>query len=231
MMTVIMTMTFMTGFSQNKKVAVVTFYADKQIDFSDVGLTGISVIADLTNNPDFNLAPMLAKYHDKFFNEYAKKFPFELVDETVVTSNEAYKNYKPSFENGSGQFLTSPGYQAINPNWGKDNERAMAKIFQEYDGVMFVFINFQMNKGFGVGGTASTKMKAYTNIVVYNKKAEKVFTINENANSKKTGVMVGGLPVMKVDKILPMVESALDELMIDLDKRIQKIIDKSAKKL
>lgn len=43
--------------------------------------------------------------------------------------------------------------------------------------------------------------------------------------------MVGWVPVMKPEKILPMCESALDELIEDLDKRIQKIIDKSAKKL
>lgn len=39
--------------------------------------------------------------------------------------------------------------------------------------------------------------------------------------------MVKGIPVMKPEKILPMYESALNELMGDLEKRIEKIVKKS----
>lgn len=48
---------------------------------------------------------------------------------------------------------------------------------------------------------------------------------------KKTMMMVGGVPVLDVDKILPNCESAMDELMGDLDKRIQKIVKKTENKL
>lgn len=221
------------GLAQKKKVAVVTFYADKQVDLSDVGLDAVSVVTDLQNDPNFNLKPLLQEFHDKFFNDYAKKFPFDLVPEATVTGNADYKAFKPEFPKGfnASRFEVVDGYQALNPNIGKINEEGMEKAFADVDGVMFIYVTFALNKGFGVGGTATTKMQAYTNIVVYNKKGDKVFTINEHANSKKTGVMVGGVPVMKPEKILPMCKSALDELMEDLDKRIQKIIDKSAKKL
>ena len=107
----------------------------------------------------------------------------------------------------------------------------MANIFKEYDGVMFVEIHFDLVKGFGIGGTATLKMKAFARMALYNKKGAKVFAINESANSKKTTVMVGGIPVMKPKKILPMCESALDRLMKHLDKKIEKITKKSAKKL
>jgi len=129
------------------------------------------------------------------------------------------------------QFEVIDGYQPIDPHIGHKNEEGMEKIFSDADGVMFVFITFSLEKGFGIGGTATTKMRAFTNIILYNKKGDKVFSINESANSKKTGVMAGGIPVMKPEKVLPMCKSALDELMKDLDKRLQKIIDKSAKKL
>lgn len=232
MFTLVLLMIASIGFAQ-KKVAVVTFYADKQVGLSDVGLGTVSLVADLRKDPSFNLQPLLDQFHDKFFNEYAKKFPFELVPEATVTSNEGYKNFKPEYESGfdASRYVTATGYQAIDHNYGKANEQAMLKLSSDADGVMFVYITFELTKGFGIGGTATTKMKAYTNIVLYNKKGEKVFTINENANSKKTGVMAGGVPVMKADKILPMCQSALDELMKDLEKRIQKIVDKSAKKL
>jgi hypothetical protein len=223
----------MPGFAQKKKVAVVTFYADRMVDLSDVGLTGLDVVSELANDPTFNLQPLLDQYHEKFFKEYAPKFPFEIVSETVVTGNAAYQAYKPEYAAGYEitRYVTSPGYIPVDAHIGKKNIQDMVKMFPDVDGVMFVYLDFAMNKGFGVGGTATTKMQAYTSFVLYNTKAEKVFIIREHANSKKTGVMVGGVPVMKPAKVLPMCESALTELMEDLDKRIQKIIDKSAKKL
>ena len=129
------------------------------------------------------------------------------------------------------RFQTTDGYIAIQPTLSSANVDGMLKLFPEADGVLYVYIKFALNKGFGVGGTATTKMQAYTHIALYNKKGDKVFAINEHANSKKTGVMVGGVPIMKPEKILPMCESALDELMEDLDGRLNKIIKKSNKNL
>lgn len=108
----------------------------------------------------------------------------------------------------------------------------MAKIFADKaDGVMFVYVNFSFEKGFGIGSTMTIKMRATTRIALYNKTGEKVFAFEENERSKKTGVMVGGVPVVKPEKILPMCESALEELMGDLRKRIAKIVKKSSMKL
>jgi len=230
---IVLTISF--GFAQKKKVAVVTFYADKMVDLSDMGLATLASIADLQKDPNFNLKPLLAKYHDQFMNNYATKFPFEFLPAATVTGNAEYQAFRPTFlgidQDMDVRFQPYENYIAIDPTWNASNVKAMVKLFPEADGILFVYIKFALNKGFGVGGTASTKMQAFTHIALYNKKAEKVFVINEHANSSKTGVMVGGVPVMKPEKILPMCESALDELMEDLDKRIQKIIDKSGKKL
>ncbi len=219
--------------AQTKKVAVVTFYADKQVGLKDIGFGAVSLLADLRNDPNFNLTPLLKDFHTSFLNEYSKKFPFELMPETEITGKQEYQNFKPEFESGfdSSRYTTIQGYHPITPNYGKTNTQGMNKIFNTADGTMYVYLTFELVKGFGIGGTATTKMQAYTNIVLYNKAGDKVFTINEHADSKKTGTMVGGIPVMKAEKILPMCQSALEELMKDLDKRIQKIIDKSAKKL
>ena len=67
------------------------------------------------------------------------------------------------------------------------------------------------------------------NSIFYNKKGEKVFAFSESERSKKTGVMVGGIPVVKSEKILQICESALTELMGDLKKRIAKIVSKAEK--
>lgn len=229
--------------AQKKKVALVTFYANKVIDFTEI--TGdkltegvVKKVFELRDNPKFNLQPILNKFHDAFVNEYAKSFPFDLVPEADVLGSDAYKNFVPKYQMSNFEakdYLIYDGYKYIYDGpMAAVNEEGMAKAMADAvqaDGVMFVHIDFAFEKGFGIGGTSTLKVKAFTRISVYNKKGEKLFVINENERSKKTMMMVGGVPVLDVDKILPNCESAMNELMGDLDKRIQKIIKKTENKL
>lgn len=228
-----------TGYGQKKKVAVVTFYSDKMVGFTALELGSEELLKDLLNlrdNPNFNLAPLLDKFHTQFFNEYAKSFPFELLPETQVVDSEKYKSFVPKYEMSAydaNNYLNYGNYKNIHEGmFGKYNEEGMAKLFaDEADGVMFVHISFDFAKGFGMGSTMTLKMRANARVALYNKKGEKVFAFTEGENSKKTGIMVKGLPVIRPEKILPMCESALEELMGDLDKRIKKIVVKTEAKL
>ncbi len=225
--------------AQKKKVAVVTFYANKMVSFDGLGGGFDFLLQDILNlrdNPNFNLKPILDQYHTNFFNDYSKKFPFELLPESDVVNNEGYQKFEPKYDLSKYEaknYLMYDKYKYIYEGFaGKYNEVETAKLFADKaDGVLFVCIDFGLEKGFGIGGTASTKMKATTRIALYNKKGEKVFAFTESELSKKTGVMVQGIPVLKPEKILPMCESALQELMGDLDKRIEKIVKKSEVKL
>ena len=226
-------------FAQRKKVAVVTFYANKMVEFNELGIGSeelIKDVLDLRDNPNFNLTPLLEKYHANFFNDYASAFPFDLLPESNIVDSEKYKNFEPKYDLNQYEaknYLNYGNYKYIYEGiLGKYNEEGIAKLFaDEADGVLFVNIDFAFEKGFGVGKTMSIKMRATTRIALYNKKGEKVFAFSESERSKKTGVMVGGIPVVKPEKILPMCESALTELMGDLKKRIAKIISKTDKKL
>lgn len=229
-------------YAQNKtekKVAVVSFSTDKTVDVTDLGLNGVKAVADkildLKNDPNFNLAPILEKYHTAFFDSYSKKFPFTLLPEDKVTNNQAYKDFQPKVGEKENEtvfsLLNYPGYKEIYEGmFGKSNEEGMATIFKDQaDGVMMTRIHFSLVKGFGIGGTATVKMKVYARIALYDKTGKKVWVINESEQSKKTGIMVKGIPVLEPSKILPMCESALEELMKDLDNRIEKIVKKSEK--
>ena len=225
-------------FSQ-KKVAVVSFYTDKIIGFEDLGLGNeglIEAVINLSDNRDFNLTPMLEKFHKKFFEEYSTKLPFALLPEENVVNNTAYQEFEPKWDKSEDElrhFLVYDGYKYIYEGFlGKKNEEGMANIFKDQaDGVLFVEIHFDLVKGFGIGGTASIKMKASCRMALYNKEGKKVFAINESARSKKTAVMVGGIPAMSPKKILPMCESAMEKLMKHLDKKLKKIAKKADKKL
>ena len=225
--------------AQKKKVAVVTFYANKMVEFNELGAGFDFLLQDilqLRDDPNFNLTPILNTYHDNFFNDYSKEFPFELLPESEVLNNADYRNFTPKFDvknYDAANYLMHGNYKYIYEGFmGQASEVAMAKMFADKaDGVMFVYVNFAFEKGFGIGSTMTIKMRATTRVALYNKTGEKVFAFYENERSKKTGVMVGGVPVVKPEKILPMCESALQELMGDLRKRIAKIVKKSDVKL
>ncbi|MDO3641335.1 hypothetical protein [Mucilaginibacter sp. L3T2-6] len=225
----------MTGaFAQQKKVAVVTFYVDKKVDLSAFGLETAADLLKLEQDPNFNMEPPLSHFHQEFFDNYAKNFPFALVPETEVTGNPAYQALAiedEPYANKEVRYAATPGYKVIDYNWGTKNEKNLLALFKQYDGIMFVYLSFKMEKGFAINGNGTTKMRAYTHIVLLNRDDQKVFNINESATSKTTGVVVGNLPIMKPEKILPMCESALAELMEDLQKRIPKLIKKADAKL
>lgn len=227
------------GFSQKKKIAVVTFYANKMVGFEDLEIGAdfiLKNILDLRDHPNFNLSPILEKYHTNFFTEYSKELPFDLLPESEVLNNTAYQAFEPKFDLSKYQakdYLMYDKYKYIYEGLGgQANEVAIAKLFADKaDGVLFVNIDFAMEKGFGVGSTSTIKMRATTRMALYNKSGAKVFAFSESERSKKTSVMVKGIPVMTPEKILPMCESALTELMGDLSKRIAKIVKKSEIKL
>lgn len=227
------------SFSQKKKIAVVTFYANKMVSFDDLG-GGLDFllrdVLSLRDNPNFNLNPILNQYHENFFNNYSKELPFELLPENEVLNNAAYQAFQPKFDLSkydAKNYLMFDKYKYIYEGLGgQANEVAIAKLFADKaDGVMFVNIDFALEKGFGVGNTATVKMRATTRMALYNKTGEKVFAFSESERSKKTSVMVSGLPIITPEKILPMCESALTELMGDLGKRISKIVKKTEMKL
>jgi hypothetical protein len=227
------------SFSQKKKIAVVTFYANKMVSFDDLG-GGLDFllrdVLSLRDNPNFNLNPILNQYHENFFSNYSKELPFELLPENEVLNNAAYQAFQPKFDLSkydAKNYLMFDKYKYIYEGLGgQANEVAIAKLFADKaDGVMFVNIDFALEKGFGVGNTATVKMRATTRMALYNKTGEKVFAFSESERSKKTSVMVSGLPIITPEKILPMCESALTELMGDLGKRIAKIVKKTEMKL
>ena len=88
------------SFSQKKKIAVVTFYANKMISFEDLGIGADVLLGDilkLRDDPNFNLKPMLNQYHENFFNNYSKELPFDLLPESEVLNNPAYQEFIPKY--------------------------------------------------------------------------------------------------------------------------------------
>ncbi|SHH62694.1 hypothetical protein SAMN04488109_4712 [Chryseolinea serpens] len=227
----------LTGFSQEKKVALVTFYGDKKI-----GGTGMSTIGEsLMKDPNFNLQPLVDKAYERFVNEFAKDFPFKLIDQNEISSNPDYQNFKSSMlADTSSGFNKSMGIQYAMVKgmiWAygdiqgllKEEKRDpcnLAKIFPQADGILFVTMDYEF-KGRSMGFAAGAV--AYLNMFLYDKKCDKVFRIREFGESKGKVPAVGNIPIMDVNKIQPLCQDATDALFEELKGKLGKIVKKSAK--
>lgn len=217
-----------------KKVAVVTFYMNKQIDLSEFSASkDVDIQSKLNDDPKFNLAPLLSNFHTRFFNNYASNFPFQLLPESEVANNDAYKAFIPAGDNSKGAyddkhyFLPVDGYKVILPYVSHANERKLIKIFNQCDGVMKVYVYFSLVK-YGVAGMGVVKIEAHSDISLYNKDGDQIFSIKEAAKSRNMNTLTGGIPKMTADKILPMCQSAMDELISTVQKELPKLVKNGA---
>jgi hypothetical protein len=221
------------SYAQTKKVAVVTFYINKQIDLSEfTAAKDVDMVSKLSDDPKFNLAPLLNNFHSKFFNSYSSTFPFQLLPEAQVTGNDAYKDFVPAGDSTNGAYnnrhyyLPVDGYKVIPPYISHANERQLIKIFNQCDGVMKVRVYFKLVK-YGVAGLGVVKIEAHSDISLYNKDGDEVFSIKEAAKSKNMNTLTGGIPVMSPERILPMCQSAMDELIETVRRDLPKIVKTS----
>ena len=233
-----------SAFSQ-KKVAVTTFMMNKKVQPGDLGLgaEALKKATSLADNPSFNLNPMLDQLHKTFFNDLAKKFPFELIDEQEVVGSQGYKDYELQFDEEKGLnkailsfYIHKDGYRFLREGGKltareKRDEINMLEIFPEADGIMFVQMWFAFAKKIAIGGTGSAGINAYFNMQLYNREGKKVFRYREFATSKKSVGIVAGIPVMDVNKIMPLCESSFERMLEKMEKDIPKLVKKVDKKL
>ncbi len=221
-----------------KKVAVFTFFTNKTIDASSLNANADFVLKNtsLSENANFNLAPILRNYHQTFFNEYIKSLPLEIIKESTVLNNESYKKHTPNVnltdKLNASRYEVIDGYKIIRNQGQTIAAKQMASIAKELgvDGIMFVSLSFSFMQT-GVGKFGYVSVHAHTAIDIYTNEGKKALSIHENASSKKKAVLINGLPVIKPEKLLPMCENAVAQLMKDLNKKIEKAAKKVDRKL
>jgi hypothetical protein len=224
------------SYAQDKKVAVVTFYTVKQIGYTGkASKEAMLNSAKLADDSAYNMLPILKSFHDQFFKNYANKFPFQLLPEKEVVNNTEYKSFIPD-GNAVDDILSFKtdvsisGYKVLPPLKKYDNEKNLLAIFNNCDGLMKIYLNFELDKR-GSGGLALVKVKANVNIDLFNKNGEKVFSVTESALSQLSATQVTGIQFMIPRKILPLCENAIDELMIVLQQDMPKIAERAGAKL
>ncbi|MBV6653436.1 MAG: hypothetical protein KI786_06765, partial [Mameliella sp.] len=168
----LLTLVSLVGYSQKKKVAVITFYPPKTIDLSEVDATAdfIAKNTSLSDDPDFNLTEPLKKYHKAFFDDYVGEFDFELIPEEKVLALPEYQAFKADYgahKNLGGQeaYQSIDGYKVIR-SYGERLEVKNIKPIAEAlgaDAIMFVRLSYRFNKT-GIGKLGYYSIQAVTSL-------------------------------------------------------------------
>ena len=240
---------FISSMAYGQKVAIVTFYVDKYIDYkkANEGTRSAYNSRTLADDPNFDLRPLLQEFYETFKKDFVKDFPFEIVDEKEILESPMYQAYHGLdgvedtdsvdifMENINDRFIAIDGYNVLlsggNLLRSWRTESHLLKMFPDLDGVMFVYMHYQFEPKVAIGGMGNAGMRAFINIDLFNKEAKKVFKMEEFATSKKSVPLIQGTPVMTTSKILPMCENATERLLDDLKKELPKLVKKVDKKL
>jgi len=227
--------------AQTKRVAIVTFYADKLIGANKLDEGARESFYELAEeeNEQFNIEPILKGFHQTFRNDYLESFPFEVVPEEAVLTHTGYTNYQlpSSITVNEDRLIPIEGYKVLVSggnmlrSWRTESHMISALSDLDVDGVMYVTLYYTWEPKIAFGGMGNVGIKAHISMELYNKEAKKVFSHEESAVSKKSVALVGAVPVMNYDKLLPMCQDATERLTKDLNKKIQKLTKKTNKSL
>lgn len=228
--------------AQEKRIAIVTFYVDKYINADKIVEEARAATYELTrqDNPDFDLRPTLENFHETFINDYAKKFPFELVDESAVVNHPKYLAYNGldglegeiADDYRQDRFIAIDGYKVLLTggnllrSWRTEAHMNANLEDLGIDGVLFVALSYQWEPKIAIGGMGNAGIRAFIEMSLYDKDAKKVFSLKEYRNSKKGVALVNGAPVMDFRKLLPLCEDATNRLLEDMEKELPKLIKK-----
>lgn len=152
------------------------------------------------------MEPLLKSFHTQFFDSYSKSIPFELLPEDQVVSKDAYKAIVQACFASSGALDISnfavviPGCKVLLEKlMGHQNEKEMIKIFNPADGVMLVSTSFKQVK-IGLGAMGVVKVEAQTNIALFNKSGDIIFSVDESGSSKDLSPLFSAAPLMTAEK-------------------------------
>lgn len=248
-----------TSFGQKKNVALTTLSTSRYIDFSDANSNVAmgAALATLQKDESFDLTSSLEMVHDSFFKDLKKVFPFKMVDEKTVLSNEEYKKYDYTtqmYTNKEGEvqegkakelnekmskeaIMAYPGYKWMTPVGKMSADRfrpelTMLDIFKnDADGVLFIEVEYNfVENTLGIGGLTTASIQAVISFTLYNKDGDKVLNTSVFEKSKKKVPMVKGIPVMKPAKITQLCEDATKRAVEAAEKKLGKKVKKILKK-
>ncbi len=219
--------------AQIKKAAIISVFGSRNLSDNPMET---KIYEALMKDTSFNLDPIVDKFDNLIREQFVPQFPFPFVPKETVVGHPEYVSLIKFTKWATESWYTTSakGYIPIAAYGIADDEEAIKKSFSylppDVDAVMIAYIDFSLFDEVGIGGFNKKKIKAYVNLKMFDKDANRIFKLKENANSD-TGLAAYGGFVLETDKIMPMIESASNNLFEDMKEKLPKSLNKMAKKL
>lgn len=217
--------------AQLQKAAVISVFGDRNLSDNPMDT---KIYQAMMKDSSFNLTPIVNKFDKTIRENFLTQFPFPFLAKDQVVTAAGYGDLKGLTRWAKESWSTTPadGYVPIAAFGIADDTEAIKKSFevvqQGVDGVMICYINFNIYNAGGFGPMAKSKVYAYVNMKIFNKDGKRIFKVKEKASSDMGVLAVGGI-ITDVKKVMPMIESAANNLMKDMETVLPKALAKMTK--
>ena len=220
------------SYSQNKKVAIISVFFDKNVS----GSLSEDMIERISEDPHFNFDSLATDFKDRLFSKYISELPVDLISEDQVIAVDGYKSLTAvdmtSF--WYKRMALPDGYVFIDSRPFVKNVGSIQRAFdliEGVDAVMICYVDFNLGSGVGGNTLGGNKIMAYANFKIFDKNGKKIMAIRESAQSKGMMMNAFGGSVYDPEKLQELSAEALEKLYADLDKKLAKNSAKVEKKL
>lgn len=210
------------------KVAVISFYMDKEVDFSLMNAfidNSKDRIQKLVDDPEFDLSPVLASFNDYFITDVAPLLPFTLVQQDLVFKSEVYQGLSNQNRlEKTERHQPAKGYLPLGKSLD-DTYLAMISD-QSVDGLMTVHLQFFIRKNM-----LKTVVQAQVVATLYNSDGKRAWNYTEFGISKDGVNTIAGWSISKKKEVMPLFEDAVIKLQEKMSKNIANRSKNATKKL
>ncbi len=219
--------------AQINKGALISVFGDRNLSDDPMETKLYEVIMKDTS---FNLNGIVNKFDQTIREKFIPQFPFSFLSKDEVVGAAGYTDLKQMTRWAREDWATTPAkqYVPIAAFGIADDTDAIKKSFEivqsGVDGVMVAYINFNIYSAGGIGPMAKKKVYAYVNLKMFNKDGKRVFKLKERASSDEGVLSVAGI-ITDIKKVMPMVQSAADNLMKDMEAKLPKSLAKMARSM
>ncbi len=221
--------------AQINKGAVISVFGDRNLSDNPLDT---KIYEAIMKDTAFNLVPIVNKFDKTIREKFLPQFPFTFISKDEVVNATGYGDLKALTRWASDESIyTTPaeGYVSIGAFGGPaDDTQAIVKAFevvqQGVDGVMIAYVSFNIYDAGGIGPMAKKKVYAYINLKMFNKEGKRIFKLKERASSTEGVVAVGGI-ITDFGKLKPMIASAAENLLKDMEEKLPKALNKMAKQM
>ncbi len=223
-----------TASAQITKGALVSVFGDRNLSNDPLET---KVYEKIMKDTAFNLVPIVNKFDKTIREKFLPQFPFAFVTKEEIINAPGYGDLKQLTRWATDNWYTTPadGYVPIGAFGGPlDDTEAIKKSFEVVangvDGVMIAYVAFNIYDAGGFGPMAKKKIYAYVNIKIFNKEGKRIFKLKERSSSDEGVLAVGGI-ITDFGKLKPMIESASNNLLKDMEEKLPKSLAKMAKQM